>query len=133
MCDLKYHHTGLLVKNIKDSLAHYSAIFGEDSISDIYTVTSQKVNVCFVKNGTDSFIELVEPIGEKSPVNLMLKKNISYYHIAYKVENINDSIDHLENLNYKSLGIFNSEAFNDNKCVFLFTPDGHLIELIEED
>lgn len=131
MSDLIFHHTGLIVDNIKDSLVHYSAVFGEECISEIYTVRSQKVKVCFVKNGKESYVELVESIDEDSPVNIMLKKKISYYHLAYKVENINNSINHLENLNYKSLGIFNSEAFNGKKCSFLYTPDGHLIELIE--
>ena len=131
MNKLIYHHTGIIVNNIKDSILHYSAVFGSESVSEIYTVTSQDVKVCFIKNGQESYIELVESISEDSPVNKMLKKKISYYHIAYKVDNISNSINDLENLNYKSLGVFNSEAFNGKKCGFLFNPDGHLIELIE--
>jgi hypothetical protein len=35
-------------------------------------------------------------------------------------------------MNYKTLDIFDSEAFEGKRCVFLFSPEAHLIELIEE-
>ena len=132
MTELKFHHTGLLVEDIEYSLQHYIALFGSDSISEIYTVSSQKVKVCFVKNGSNSHLELVQPISDDSGVSKMLKKRISYYHIAYLVNDINAAINKLESLNYKSLEPFNSEAFNGKTCVFLYTPDGHLVELIAQ-
>ncbi len=129
---LEFHHTGVLVESIETALIHYTAVFGEENISEIFTVDSQKVKVCFVKNGKDSYLELVEPINESSVVYKMLKKRIQYYHIAYKVQNIEKAISFLESLNYKSLGTFNSEAFSGNLCGFLFSPNAELIELIEE-
>lgn len=132
MIQLEFHHTGILVNSIENSLAHYSRIFGAESISEVYSVSSQKVKVCFVKNGKRSFLELVEPLSEDSVVTKMLKKRISYYHVGYKVKNVQNAIKVLEEENYKALSIFNSEAFQGKPCVFLFTPEGHLVELIEE-
>ncbi len=129
---LKFHHVGLLVENIEFSLLHYTELFGKQNISKVYEVTSQMVKVCFVKVGDGSYIELVEPLGEDSVVYKLLKKKISYYHIGYKVADISSKIIKLETLNYKAMEVFNSEAFNGAKCVFLFTPEAHLIELIEE-
>ena len=63
---------------------------------------------------------------------MLLKKRISYYHIGYKVSNILATTKKLEALNYKLMGEFSSEAFGGGKCVFLFTPEAHLIELIED-
>jgi len=120
---LTFHHTGLLVKSIEKSLEHYSKIFGLKNISKTYNVQSQGVKVCFIKNGVGSYLELVEPVGEDSIVAKMLKKRLSYYHIAYTVKDIADSIKTLEAENYKANEVFNSEAFNNRKCVFLFTPD----------
>ena len=128
---LTFHHTGLLVDSIEDSIAHLSQVFGKENISTPVFVSSQKVKVCFVKNGTGSFIELVEPVGEESAVYKLLKKRLSYYHLAYHVKDIHAAIKRLEGLHYKALELFNSEAFNGRLCVFLFTPEGHLIELIE--
>lgn len=129
---LKFHHVGLLVDDLEFSIRHYSDLFGETNISKVYKINSQKVNVCFVKVGDGSYIELVEPCGEDSVVYKLLKKRISYYHIGYKVTDILDEVKKLEALNYKAMDFFNSEAFNGGKCIFLFTPEAHLIELIEE-
>ena len=129
---LNFHHVGLLVENIKSSLLHYTELFGVQNISNVYEITSQKVKICFVKVGDDIYIELVEPIGEESVVYKLLKKRISYYHVGYKVSNILVEVKKLEKLNYKAMDFFNSEAFDGKRCVFLFNPDAHLIELIED-
>lgn len=128
---LEFHHIGLLVDNIENSILHYSLLFGKENISNVIRINTQKVNVCFVKAGPGSYIELVEPLGEGSPVYKLLKKRISYYHIGYKVNDIISAVSKLESLNYKPMTYFNSEAFKNKRCIFLFSPEAHLIELIE--
>ena len=128
---LTYHHTGLVVKRMADSLAHYAQVFGEDKVSQVYRIASQAVNVAFVKNGPDSYLELVEPWGEESAAYNLLKKRISYYHVAYKVSDIHQTLRRLEELNYKAMDVFASEAFDGRECAFLFSPQAHLIELIQ--
>jgi len=130
--DLKFHHIALLVESIENSIIHYTELFGKENISNEFIVTSQKVKVCFVKISDGSYIELVEPLGEESVVYKLLKKRIDYYHIAYKVKDIYKMVDRLEKLNYKAIEFFNSEAYNGKLCIFVYTPDAHLIELIEE-
>ena len=129
---LTFHHVGLLVDSIESSIIHYSELFSKENISKVYLVDSQKVKVCFVKVSDGTFIELVEPMGEESVVFKLLKKRISYYHIAYKVTDIIATVNKLELLNYKALEYFNSEAFEGKRCIFLYTPDAHLVELIEQ-
>ena len=129
---LEFHHIGLVVESIETSAQHYSSLFGKDNISNKILIDSQKVNVCFVKIGPDSFIELVEPVEEDSQVYKLLKKRISYYHMGYKVNDIEGAVAKLEDLNYKPMHYFNSEAFDGKRCIFLFSPEAHLIELIEK-
>ncbi len=128
----QYHHVGLLVESIEESMVHYNALFGSNNISEVFVIQSQKVKVCFVKNAPDSYIELVQPFGDDSIVAKLLKKRISYYHLGYKVTNIENAVAELELLNYKPMQYFNSEAFDGKRCIFLFTPETHLIELIEQ-
>jgi methylmalonyl-CoA/ethylmalonyl-CoA epimerase len=130
--EFQFHHIGIVVKDIEEAVNNYSLIFGRENISEIYTLKSQKVKECFVKNGENCYIGLVSPDGNDSIVNNLLKKGISYYHLAYKVKNIYNSIKYLESLHYKALQVFNSEAFDEKPCVFLFSPEAHLIELIED-
>ena len=130
---LDFHHVGLLVNSIDESVRHYSVVFGGDAISEVYTVSSQLVRVCFVRVSPTGFIELVEPISELSKVSRLLKKGGGYYHVAYLVRDVMSTIATLEDLNYKSMEIFSSEAFNGRSCAFLYTPEGNLIELIEHE
>lgn len=129
--EFEFHHIGLIVQDMEEAITNYALLFGHENISAVFTLDSQKVKECFVKNGVNSYIGLVSPIVKDSVVNNFLKKGINYYHLAYKVKNINDSIKFLENLNYKALEMFSSEAFGNKLCVFLYSPDSHLIELIE--
>ncbi len=126
-----FHHVGLLVDNIDTVSANYADLFGKSNVSTIQVILSQQVKVCFVKIAENSFIELVEPMSPDSKVYNLIKKKFTYYHMGYLVEDIIVEVDKLKKLNYKPLEFFNSEAFEGKKCIFLFSPDAHLIELIE--
>ncbi len=129
---LYFHHVGTVVDNMASAIKNYSDLFGPDSISAIIKVESQKVNVCFVRMADESFIELVEPYSEESVVFKLLKKRVTYYHIGYKVDDITATATELEQMDYKPMEYFFSEAFEGKRCLFLFSPEAHLIELIEK-
>lgn len=129
---LTFHHTGLLTENLEETASHYAEIFGPQAVSAVYFVQSQQVKVCFVQVGADAFIELVQPVSEDSVVSNLLKKRISYYHTGYKVKDLSRAIERLEQLHYKAMTPFASEAFEGKSCVFLLSPEGTLIELIGE-
>lgn len=129
--NLTFHHVGLVVDNLNDAITNYSTLFGSENVSEAIFVSSQSVNVCFVKNGVESYLELIEPTDENSVVYPLLKKRISYYHVAYLISEFEKTILKLEELNYKVLSSFHSEAFEGKRCAFAYTPDAHLIELIE--
>jgi len=129
---LSFHHIGLLVPSIEDALEYYGVLFGRDNISKSIFVSSQSVNVCFIKIGEQSYIELISPVGAESVVVKLLKKGVRYYHIGYRVKNIEKVVKELEYLDFKSLEYFQSEAFSNRRCIFLFSPDTSLIELIED-
>jgi methylmalonyl-CoA/ethylmalonyl-CoA epimerase len=130
--NLNFHHVGIAVNRIDEAVDSYVALFGAASISPVYTVVSQQVKVCFVNIGNGSFIELVEPTSEESGIHRLRKKGYTYYHIAYLTDDIETTVNKLVQLNYKAMDFFNSEAFDGKRCVFLFSPEAHLIELIEK-
>jgi methylmalonyl-CoA/ethylmalonyl-CoA epimerase len=129
---LKFHHIGTLTESIDDSLEIYQKLFDSGKPSEKIFISSQGVYVCFVEMDGGGLIELVESVDEDSIVARMKKKGFTYYHIGYTVSNIEKTIDELQEMNFKFLNIFNSEAFAGKKCAFLYSPDMHLIELIEE-
>ena len=95
---MKFHHTGIAVKSIAESVKIYSQIFGEESVSPIYNISSQKVNVCFVKISDEAYLELVEPTDPESTINKLIEKGITYYHAGYKVQNIEEVIENLQEI-----------------------------------
>jgi hypothetical protein len=129
---LTFHHTGIVVDNIEAVAANYAAVFGQKSVSEKYHISSQQVYVCFIEVGAGVFLELVEPENENSIVSKLKKKGHSYYHVGYMVEKLEKVVEQLTSLNYKPFEYFSSEAFGGKRCIFLFSPDAHLIELIEK-
>lgn len=129
--DLNFHHVGTLVEDMNVAVQNYTNIFGKESASEVIRVASQQVDVCFIKVGNSSYIELVHPYSSESKVFNMLKKRVTYYHIGYKVEDIESAVAKLEAQEFKAMEYFSSEAFEGKRCIFLFSPDAHLFELIE--
>lgn len=129
---LTFHHIGIAVNSIDEAAGNYKAIFGAESISPKYFVSTQQVNVCFINVGNGTFLELVEATSEDSSITRLRKKGYTYYHMAYLVADIEAAVAELVGLNHKAMDFFHSEAFKGKRCIFLFSPDAHLIELIEE-
>jgi methylmalonyl-CoA epimerase len=132
MSMMKLHHIGCLVDDIEASKNIYKNILGFSNISGTIFVPSQKVYVCFIEIGNDTFLELIQPQDETSPLLKYRQKNINYYHLAYLVKNIDVVVAHLCSNDAILLTSFPSEGFNQKKTVFLYSPDRHLIELIED-
>ena len=127
---MKFHHTGLAVKSITKELTTYEKLGGIKE-SEIFSDQNLGVKVCFVNLGGHR-IELVEGIGETSPVNDMIKKGIRMYHQCFEV----DSLD-----KYKSIFAdmraalvvppTPAVAFNGRRVCFYLLPNRDLIELVE--
>lgn len=130
--NLVFHHTGLLVKNIEDSVLYYRKLFGPNSASNIYDIESQKVKVCFITIGKDCYLELVEPFEGNSDFNTMFKRGITYYHNGYTTTAFDAMLQSLLEKDFRLLNTFNSEAFNGKRCSFLISKKMHLFELIEK-
>lgn len=129
----KIHHIGCAVKSIKDSVDTYANTLGFSNVSEIYELPDVGINACFVELVSGVHIELIEPNGSASPVNTYLKKNISYYHIGYKVKNVDSVVIELLKKDFKEISSVYSPAFNNRKCVFMYTPELQMIELIDSD
>jgi len=127
---LTYHHTGCLTHSIEESKAIYAGM-GFGSSSETYTISDQKVKVCFIEMSPGIFLELVEPIGDNVPLNKLLKSKVSFYHLAYLADDFDKTLENLRDAGFYLVNTFRSEAFSNRYCAFLYTPEMHLIEIIE--
>jgi methylmalonyl-CoA/ethylmalonyl-CoA epimerase len=130
--NLQLHHIGCLTESMDASIENYVAILGFKKASEIITIASQQVKICFIETAPGIFIELVEPQAENAALRKILKTKNPYYHTGYVAENISILIEQLLEEGFYLVNRFFSEAFDGRECAFLYTKDLHLIELIEK-
>lgn len=129
--NLILHHVGCLTKSIDESLVFYTKILPLKRTSDIITIQSQGVKVCFLSMNESTLLELVEPSQSNKSLNNLLKKGVSFYHLGYLSEDIEGSANFLLTKEFQFVTSFYSEAFQNKKCIFLLSPEFHFIELIQ--
>ncbi len=135
MIDLKFHHIGIITRDIEkcsDSFLNLSIVtnFGE-----IHKEESQGVNVRFGTNNDGILYEIIEPLNSESPINnaLIQGKNI-INHIGYVVDSIEDTIYYLNSEKLIPIGEPKpSKVFNYSRVQFIYLSSNMLIELIETD
>ena len=126
-------HIGIAVKNLKDSNALFSKLFGKPHYKE-EAVESEGVNTSFFKVGSNK-IELLEATNPDSPIAKFIeKKGEGIHHIAFDVDDIEAEIKRLKNEGFIVLNETPKRGA-DNKMVAFLHPkssNGVLIELCQE-
>lgn len=131
---MKFSHIGVAVPDLEQAMATYRDIFGYSVRSGPFVDPIQKVSVCFLGlNGdTGVSIELVAPTGADSPVNRMLTKGISAYHLCYEVSDITEALEQVRSRGCIVLGKpVQAVAFQGRRIAWFYTPTRQLTELVE--
>ena len=93
---MKLHHIGIVVKNIQTSLGELGKYLEFQETTVPMSIESQKVNVCFLKT-SDVYLELIEPIGNDSPVKKISEIGGGFHHLCFEVDDIFEEIERLQN------------------------------------
>jgi methylmalonyl-CoA/ethylmalonyl-CoA epimerase len=129
----RLNHVGVATPSIEKSVALYRDFLGATKIHDAFDLPAQGVRVCFVDT-PNSQIELLEPLGENSPVLKFLEKNPAggQHHICFEVPNIHDAKAEMEAKGAKVLGEPRIGAHG-TLVIFVHPKDmgGVLVELME--
>ena len=85
----KLNHVGVATPSIEDSIALYRDMLGATRIGEPFDLPAQGVRVCFV-DLPNSQIELIEPLGDDSPLIGFLAKNPAggQHHVCFEVADI---------------------------------------------
>jgi methylmalonyl-CoA/ethylmalonyl-CoA epimerase len=88
------HHLGVAVEDLDSALATYERLFGAQ-VEHRATAEDQGVRAASVRIG-DSRIELLEPLGEDTPVGRFLaKRGPGMHHVAYEVSDLDTALAEL--------------------------------------
>ena len=130
----KLNHIAIATPKLDEAVETYKNMLGVKISSPIDQI-DHGVKVVFIEL-PNTKIELLEPLGEKSPIENFLEKNKKggIHHICFEVEDINSAILSLEKDGATVLGDGEAKiGAHGNPVIFLHPKDfnGTLIELEE--
>src|SRR5919107_299026 len=101
----RLNHVGVVTPSIERSLELYRNMFGAEPHGKPFDLPAQGVRVCFVDT-PNSQIELIEPLGENSPIARFLEKNPlgGQHHVCFEVADIHAAKAELEGKGARVLG-----------------------------
>jgi methylmalonyl-CoA/ethylmalonyl-CoA epimerase len=128
----RVNHIALAVPDLAAALQSYKVMLGA-KVSVIQELPEHGVRVVFVEL-PNTKVELLEPLGDNSPIAAFLAKNTSggMHHICYEVANIGEARDQLIATGARILGSGETKIGAHGKPVLFLHPkdfSGTLIEL----
>ena len=128
----RLNHVALAVPDLAAAMAAYRDTLGA-RLSAPQALPEHGVTVVFVDVGNTK-IELLEPLGDTSPIAAFLEKNPSggMHHVCYEVDDILAARDHLRASGARVLGDGNPKIGAHGKPVLFLHPKdffGTLVEL----
>lgn len=100
---MRIDHVAIAVNDLKEAARTYSEALNVRDV-EYETVESEGVAVAIIhlENGR---IELMEPVGDASPIRRFLDKNgPGLHHIALETDNIDGEVDRMESCGMRFLG-----------------------------
>ena len=128
----RLNHVAIAVPDLAAASAQYKTMLGAD-VTEPQVLPEHGVRVVFILL-PNTKIELLEPLGEDSPIAAFLAKNPSggMHHVCYEVADILAARDHLKAEGARVLGDGEPKIGAHNKPVLFLHPkdfNGTLIEL----
>ena len=128
----RLNHVAIAVPDLAAGTAVYHCMLGA-KVSDPQPEPAHGVTVVFVEL-PNTKVELLEPLGENSPIAAFLAKNPSggIHHVCYEVEDIIAARDHLKAEGARVLGDGEPKIGAHGKPVLFLHPKdfcGTLVEL----
>ena len=127
------NHVGIAVPSIETAAKIYKNLYGVVNITEPGELPAQGVRFCFV-NLPNSQIELIEHLGENSPIDNFLIKNPKggQHHVCFEVDDVHLAKKEMEE---KGAKVLNEPRIGAHGTLVIFVhpkdSSGVLIELME--
>lgn len=119
----RFHHVGLAVESIKEV----------NPEADVFEETTQKVYISFMKfNGVT--MELLQPLGESSPIAKNLKDGVKLLHLCFEVPNLDEALELSRQAGFHRISrAVPAPIFGNRRIVWVYSKQYGLFELAEAD
>ena len=127
----RLNHVAIAVPDLKQASEKYRTVLGAE-ISEPLPLPEHGVTTVFV-NLPNTKIELLEPLGEDSPIARFLERNSAggIHHLCYEVDDIHDAREKLVQQGMRALGDGNPKIGAHGKPVLFLHPKDFCGTLIE--
>jgi methylmalonyl-CoA/ethylmalonyl-CoA epimerase len=132
----RLHHVGYVVDNIEAQVAGFAKSLGATWDQKIIHDPLQGAKVTFLQTPWpgDAQLELVEPVGDASPVSRFLQKGGGLHHLCYEVENL---AEHLRGRREAGCVVVRpplpAAAFDNRLIAWAWTREKLLLEFLEAE
>jgi methylmalonyl-CoA/ethylmalonyl-CoA epimerase len=131
---MRLHHMGFVVADIATAMPAFVKSMAAEWDGQVFEDPLQKVKVAFLTTQRgDAQIELVQPVGESSPVAKFLQQGGGMHHLCYEVADLEPEL-----AAFRSRGAAVASrpkpavAFGGRRIAWVITSEKFLIELLEE-
>lgn len=132
MTDLEFHHIGYACEDISVQRKHFERLgYAQEGAS--FEDPTQKIRGCFLTLGPNR-VELLEPMGDDSPVWPFLHKGVAMYHLAYLSRAFDMSMEELAAQGAVQVSLpVPAVAFAGRRISFWMLRNRLLIEIVEAE
>jgi len=123
---MKLHHIGIACKNIDEEIANISKIHHVVNQSPKVFDKEQNAELVLMTLADGTNLELIS--GRQ--VETFVKKNITYYHLCFEVDNINSEIERLVNEGALLISPPKPAVLFNNRLVAFLNVSYGIIELL---
>ena len=118
----RFHHVGLGVRSI-EAVSPDSQIIPDEAAG---------VSMAFIDLGGIT-IELLEPLGENSPIERSVRDGNKLLHLAYEVPDLEEGLKTCRSAGFHRLrSPMRIQVYGNNRVVWVFSRNYGLFELIEQ-
>jgi methylmalonyl-CoA epimerase len=132
----RFHHVGFVVKSIENTAPQFLESVGVSWDGRVIPDPLQGVRVAFLSSrlASDPLLELVEPVGESSPVQKFLQQGGGLHHLCYEVKDLDRQLEYILSTGAKMVRApLPAAAFGGRRIVWVYTRARLLLEYLEID
>lgn len=130
---MRLHHVAYVTRGVEKKAAQLATLLGCRPVGTTRIDPIQGVRYQFMQTPDGGLIELLEPHGEKSPVQRHLDKGGGLFHVCYEVEDLDATLQHARDTGDAVVvrDPVPAPSMDNRRIAFVMTADRDLIEFVE--
>lgn len=130
---MKLHHIAYVCRNVEQKAAELTTLFGCAILSGPVEDMHQGVRIVFAAYPDGTCVELLEPLGPKSPVQRHLDKGGGFYHLCFEVDDLDRMLADVTRDHGAAVVRLPAAApaIDGRRVAFIVTAQQELVEFVE--